>query len=81
MEHVGSEWMSHVKAVASDMNADFQEAFLEKYPHIRIVYDRFHIVKNLNDKVISEIRKDEIRRLNKEGKPMRRRNSRDRSTS
>ena len=68
MEHVGPEWMSHVKAVASDMNADFQEAFLEKYPHIRVVYDRFHIVKNLNDKVISEIRKDEIRRLYKEGK-------------
>lgn len=68
MEHVGAEWMSHVKAVASDMNSDFQEAFREKYPHIRIVYDHFHIVKNLNEKVISEIRKDEFKRLVKEGK-------------
>lgn len=68
MEHVGPEWMSHVKAVASDMNSDFQEAFREKYPHIRIVYDHFHIVKNLNEKVISEIRKDEFKRLVKEGK-------------
>ena len=68
MDHVGPEWMSHVKAVASDMNADFQKAFQEKYPHIRAVYDHFHIVKNLNDRVISEIRKDEIRRLSKEGK-------------
>ena len=68
MDHVGSDWMSHVKAVASDMNSDFQEAFREKYPHIRIVYDHFHIVKNLNDKVISEIRRDEIKRLKQEGK-------------
>jgi len=40
------------------MNSDFQEAFHEKYPNIDIVYDHFHIVKNFNDKVVSEVRKD-----------------------
>ncbi|EFK32144.1 ISL3 family transposase, partial [Lactobacillus delbrueckii] len=31
--------------------------------------DRFHIIKNFNDKVVSEIRKDEQRRLAEEGSP------------
>ena len=68
IEHVGLEWMSHVKAISCDMNSDFAEAFKEKCPHLRIVYDRFHIVKNFNEKVINEIRKDEVKRLTEEGK-------------
>ena len=67
IEHVGLEWMNHVEAVACDMNSDFQEAFEEKCPHIQPVFDYFHIVKNFNDKVISEVRKDEQRRLYEEG--------------
>ena len=62
-EHVGNEWMSHVKAVACDMNSDFQEAFEDRYPHIRVVFDHFHIVKNFNEKVIAKIRIDEQKRL------------------
>ena len=61
------EWMSHVEAVALDMNSDFQEAFKEKCPHLRMVFDYFHIVKNFNDKVVGEIRKDEQKRLIAEG--------------
>ena len=68
MEHVGMEWMQHVVAVAMDMNSDFQEAFQDKCPHVRVVYDHFHIVKNFNEKVVSEIRKAEEVRLIKEGK-------------
>ena len=30
INHVGSEWMGKVKAVACDMNSDFEEAFREK---------------------------------------------------
>jgi Transposase and inactivated derivatives len=59
--------MDHVEAVACDMNSDFQEAFEEKCPHIQPVFDYFHIVKNFNDKVVSEVRKDEQRRLREEG--------------
>lgn len=67
IEHVGLKWMENVKAVACDMNSDFQEAFEEKCPHIKIVFDYFHIIKNFNDKVVSEVRKDEQRRLIEEG--------------
>ena len=67
IEHVGLEWMDSVEAVACDMNSDFQEAFEEKCPWIQPVFDYFHIVKNFNDKVVSEVRKDEQRRLYAEG--------------
>ena len=67
IDPVGLEWMDGVEAVACDMNSDFQEAFEERCPHIQPVFDYFHIVKNFNDKVVSEIRKDEQRRLIEEG--------------
>ena len=66
-EFVGDEWMRGVVAIACDMNADFERAFLECHPHLAVVYDHFHLVKNLNEKVISEVRKDEQRRLMEEG--------------
>ena len=68
MDWVGDDWMKHVEAVACDMNADFESAFRARYPHIKTVFDHFHIVKNFNDKVITEIRKDEYRRLMSEGR-------------
>lgn len=67
IEHVGMEWMSGVEAVACDMNSDFYEAFEEKCYWIQPVFDHFHIVRNFNEKVIGEIRKDEQKRLYNEG--------------
>ena len=67
IEHVGKEWMEGVEAVATDMNSNFQEAFEERCPHVRIVFDFFHITKNFNDKVVSETRKAEMNRLITEG--------------
>lgn len=67
IEHVGEDWMDGVEAVACDMNSDFQQAFEDRCPHIQVVFDLFHIVKNFNDKVVGEIRKDEQRRLKAEG--------------
>jgi transposase len=67
MEFVGPEFMENVEAVACDMNSDFEEAFVEKYPHIKIVYDYFHIEKNFNEKVIAKIRIDEQERLKNSG--------------
>ncbi|MFA5603182.1 MAG: ISL3 family transposase [Bacilli bacterium] len=67
IDHVGLEWMDGVEAIACDMNSDFQEAFEEKCPHIQPVFDYFHIIKNFNDKVVGEVRKDEQRRLYSEG--------------
>ena len=45
IEHVGLEWMSKVEAVSCDMNSDFIDAFQERCPHIKAVYDRFHGAK------------------------------------
>lgn len=67
INHVGLDWMKSVKAVACDMNSDFSEAFVEKCPHIEIVYDHFHLINNFNEKVVSEVRKDEQKRLIEEG--------------
>lgn len=67
IKHVGMAWMKGVIAVACDMNADFESAFREKCPHLRTVFDHFHIVKNFNDKVANAVRKDEIKRLLAEG--------------
>ena len=67
MDFVGDEWMKGVKAVASDMNADYGNAFRERYPGIKVVYDHFHIVQNFNEKVINEVKKDEVKRLIEEG--------------
>ena len=68
IDHVGQDWISHVEAVACDMNSDFEEAFKEKCPQIDIVYDHFHIIKNFNDKVVAAIRKDEQNRLIQAGR-------------
>ena len=55
--------MSHVEAIACDMNADFECAFFKRFSHLDIVYDYFHIVKNFNEKVICKVRKDEVAEL------------------
>jgi len=68
IDHVGIEWMKKVECVASDMNADFLAAFKERCPWIKGVYDKFHLIKNFNEKVVSEVRKDEQERLIKEGR-------------
>jgi transposase len=52
-----------VQGIAMDMNAQYALAVRNRYPHIKIVYDPFHIIKNYNDRVISELRKAEQRRL------------------
>ena len=43
IDHVGEAWMDGVRAVACDMNSDFQEAFEEKCQHIQVVFDYFHM--------------------------------------
>ena len=67
VEHVGQAWMANVEAVACDMNSDFYEGFQECCPHLAIVFDHFHIVKNFNEKVVSAVRKDEQARLKESG--------------
>ncbi len=67
MSYVGDDWMQHVKAIACDMNSDFEEAFRDTYPHIQVVFDHFHIIKNFNDMVVNPVRIAERKRLLEEG--------------
>lgn len=67
MDFVGPEWMDNVVAVACDMNSDYQEAIEERCKYTAIVFDQFHLVKNLNEKVIGNIRKEEQKRLRESG--------------
>lgn len=55
--------MGGVEAVACDMNSDYERAFRERCPHVAVVSDRFHLVGNLNENVIGEVRKDLQREL------------------
>lgn len=59
---MGPTWMSHVLAVSMDMNAQYSSAFMEHAPHVKIVYDKFHMVKLYQDTVLTAMR----RRLQKE---------------
>ena len=62
---VGDDFMSHVKAIAMDMNANYSQAVKERYPSISIVYDTFHIIKWFNDQVVDSLRRQEGKRLKK----------------
>lgn len=68
MKLFGEQFMQHVVAVASDMNAGYQAAFKERYPKLESVYDHFHLVKNFNDGVIAKVRSEEYQRLLNEHK-------------
>ena len=68
MEFVKDDWIRHVKAVARDRNSDYKEAFKDKDPEVKIIFDHCHIVKNSNDKEVSEVHKDEQERQISEGK-------------
>lgn len=55
--------MLQVKSIAMDMNAQYCKAVESMYPHIAIVYDAFHITKNFNDRILTELRRLEQNRL------------------
>lgn len=66
-DFVGDERTGGVVGVACDMNATYEVALEERHPHLVVACDHLHLIKNLNDKVISGVRKDEQRRLGEEG--------------
>ena len=57
IQAMGKQWMSKVQAVSMDMNAQYDSAFRQWAPHVKIVYDLFHIVKLYNDSVITLMRR------------------------
>lgn len=65
-DKMGRTWMNKVRAISMDMNAQYSSAIKIKYPNIAIVYDGFHIVKNFNDRILTELRRLEQNRLKEE---------------
>ena len=51
-----------IQAVATDMNAGYISAVMESLPDAAIVFDRFHVVKLMNEK-ITQIRRQLFREL------------------
>lgn len=58
-----------IEAVAMDMGPAYQKAVRECLPHADIVFDRFHVMKNYS-KALSNQRRIEFRKANKEGKDL-----------
>jgi transposase len=60
------EQLKNVKAVAMDMSGGFIKATEEAVPHAKIVVDRFHISKHVND-AVNSTRIKESNEFNKKG--------------
>jgi transposase len=51
-----------IRAVCCDMWAPYAKSIREHLPHAEILYDRFHIVQQLN-RALDEVRRNEVNRL------------------
>ena len=56
-----------MKAASMDMNAQYDSAFRERWPSIRIIYDHFHLVKLYNDTVTTAIRRRKQKEMLEKG--------------
>mgnify|MGYP001678500181 FL=1 len=64
---VGDGWMGGVVGVACDMSATHEVALKGRHPHPVVACDHLRLIRNLSDKVISEVRKDERKGLGEGG--------------
>ena len=53
-EFVGEKYLTHVEAIICDINSTFIEVFEKRYPHIKVIYDYYHIEKYFNEKIKKE---------------------------
>ena len=65
-EKLPAEQLEKVEAVAMDMSATYAAAAKKKVPQARIVNDRFHVSKLLNE-AVSEVRRKEHKELHAQG--------------
>jgi transposase len=61
-----SQRAHNLKAVAMDMSAAYYSAVAEHLPGVKIVFDKFHVLKLIND-AIDEIRREQQRKCNEVG--------------
>jgi transposase len=66
-EMLSDEQKASIKAVCIDRNGAYAAAITEHLPKAEIVYDKFHLMSNLN-KVIDEVRREEYEAASKETK-------------
>ena len=66
IESLPEEQLKKVEAVSMDMGAQFIGAAKETIPEAKIVHDRFHVSKHLNE-AVDKVRRDEHRRLLEKG--------------
>jgi transposase len=59
---LGERKARRIKLVAMDMWKPFRKSVRKNVPNARIVYDKFHIMRHLND-ALDEVRRREYRRL------------------
>jgi len=58
----------HIKAVAMDRSGSYYACVREELPHVDVVFDKFHLVKNFNE-VVDEVRRQEVQNSAGEHKP------------
>lgn len=63
-EGMTEDQRKNLKAIAMDMWDPYIKTVREKAPHVQIVFDLFHMVKEFN-KVINQVRLDEYRKASK----------------
>ncbi len=66
MWNIDRKFRKGIKVVCSDMWKAYLRVIKEKTPNAINVLDKFHIMKKLNE-AIDDVRKDEVKRLKKEG--------------
>lgn len=64
-EMLSEEQKARIKAVCIDRAGAYREAVAEAVPHAEIVYDKFHVMRNLNQ-AVDEVRREEYRNASEE---------------
>ncbi len=62
-ELLGPQGRAALQAVAMDMNAGYAEEVRAQCPHVKVVYDLFHVVAKYGRQVIDRVRVDQANKL------------------
>ncbi len=60
---LGPERCQKIQLAVMDMWKPFRKAVLKHAPHVRIVFDKFHVLRHLSD-ALDEVRREEVKRVN-----------------
>ena len=68
-EQMTQKQRENIKTACMDRNASYPKAVTEFCPNADIIFDKFHIIKNLND-AVDQVRREETAKAVKENKPI-----------